>query len=221
MASTNKTPYFGLSQFIGTDKPTWLGDVNGDMLKIDTQMQANKVNVDGVVGKADQAISLANQATENVTNLAQQIEGITDGIGDWITVTATNPNTSLFTAYFAECKYNPTLNLISVYGWFNTVNKKNFSLPIGTVIADFKALTQLTIRSQKALYAFGGTNSISPVWYGGSGTYYIRQRTTSCYFNVDKTISLVSPWEQVVPEEASEGYSASMYFSWVGSTFNW
>ena len=34
MASTNKTPK-GLSQFIGSDKPTFLGDYNADMLKID------------------------------------------------------------------------------------------------------------------------------------------------------------------------------------------
>lgn len=35
MSSTNFTQHLGLSQFIGTDKPSWLGDVNNDMLKID------------------------------------------------------------------------------------------------------------------------------------------------------------------------------------------
>lgn len=35
MSSTNKTAKLGLSQFLGTDKPAWLGDYNADMQKID------------------------------------------------------------------------------------------------------------------------------------------------------------------------------------------
>ena len=41
MGSTNKTSNYELSQFLGSDKPAWLLDYNGDMLKIDTQMKAN------------------------------------------------------------------------------------------------------------------------------------------------------------------------------------
>lgn len=39
MASTNKTEALGLSQFIDTDKPTWRGDYNGDMRKLDVRAQ--------------------------------------------------------------------------------------------------------------------------------------------------------------------------------------
>ena len=35
MSSTNKTTNYELSQFISTDKPTWLVDYNTDMNKID------------------------------------------------------------------------------------------------------------------------------------------------------------------------------------------
>ena len=45
MSSTNKTTNYELSQYIGTDKPTYLGDYNGDMLKIDTQMKVNATNI--------------------------------------------------------------------------------------------------------------------------------------------------------------------------------
>lgn len=44
MASTRKTPYYNLSQFDDHDKPTWRGDYNGDMGKIDTGMQEIKTN---------------------------------------------------------------------------------------------------------------------------------------------------------------------------------
>lgn len=41
MTATNKTMNYELSQFVGTDRPTWLGDYNSDMSKIDTQLKQN------------------------------------------------------------------------------------------------------------------------------------------------------------------------------------
>ena len=41
MTATSHTDNYNLSQFVGTDRPTWLGDYNGDMAKIDAQMKAN------------------------------------------------------------------------------------------------------------------------------------------------------------------------------------
>lgn len=60
MSSTNKTTNYELSQYIGSDKPTYLGDYNGDMQKIDTQMKAN---ADGV----STATSTANTASTNAS----------------------------------------------------------------------------------------------------------------------------------------------------------
>lgn len=41
MTATNKTTNYELSQFVGTDRPTWLGDYNSDMSKIDKQLKQN------------------------------------------------------------------------------------------------------------------------------------------------------------------------------------
>lgn len=41
MTATNKTTNYKLSQFVGTDRPTWLGDYNSDMSKIDKQLKQN------------------------------------------------------------------------------------------------------------------------------------------------------------------------------------
>ena len=46
MASTNKTENYDLSQFVGTDRPTWLEDYNADMSKIDKAIR-NAANVRG------------------------------------------------------------------------------------------------------------------------------------------------------------------------------
>lgn len=41
MTATNHTKNYNLSRFVGTDRPTWLVDYNGDMAKIDAQMKQN------------------------------------------------------------------------------------------------------------------------------------------------------------------------------------
>ena len=63
MASTNKTTNYNLSQYVGSDKPTYLGDYNGDMQKIDARM---KTNADGFAG----AQSLA-QTAKDTADLAE------------------------------------------------------------------------------------------------------------------------------------------------------
>lgn len=40
MAHTNQTTNYSLSQFVGTDRPSWLDDYNADMTKIDTAIKA-------------------------------------------------------------------------------------------------------------------------------------------------------------------------------------
>ena len=45
MTATNKTTNYELSQFVGTDRPTWLGDYNSDMSKIDAQLKRNADDV--------------------------------------------------------------------------------------------------------------------------------------------------------------------------------
>lgn len=59
MSHANSTTNYNLPQFIGTDKPTWLNDVNGAMSAIDTQMKAN----------ADSATNAGTSATTANTNI--------------------------------------------------------------------------------------------------------------------------------------------------------
>lgn len=45
MTASNHTKNYNLSQFVGTDRPTWLVDYNGDMAKIDAQMKQNAADI--------------------------------------------------------------------------------------------------------------------------------------------------------------------------------
>ena len=67
MSSTNKTTNYDLSQYIGSDKPTYLSDYNGDMLKIDTQMKANADNVALAISGVETATTTANTANSTAT----------------------------------------------------------------------------------------------------------------------------------------------------------
>lgn len=69
MSSTNKTTNYNLSQYIGTDKPTYLGDYNSDMLKIDNQLKANADSASNAASAAGAAQAVASDASKKVDTL--------------------------------------------------------------------------------------------------------------------------------------------------------
>ena len=73
MSSTNKTANYNLSQYIGTDKPTYLGDYNSDMLKIDTQLKANADSASNAASAAGAAQAVATDASKNVQSLNDSV----------------------------------------------------------------------------------------------------------------------------------------------------
>lgn len=76
MSSTNKTKNYTLSQYIGTDKPTYLGDYNADMLKIDTQMKANADSASNATSAAGAAQAVADKASKDVQSLNDSVTAI-------------------------------------------------------------------------------------------------------------------------------------------------
>ena len=69
MTATSHTENYNLSQFVGTDQPTWLVDYNGDMAKIDAQMKQN----------ADDIASAAAGGLTSVTHTADLTGNGTSG----------------------------------------------------------------------------------------------------------------------------------------------
>lgn len=74
MASTNKTTNLELSQYVSSDKPTYLVDYNSDMSKIDTGVHTAQVTADSASTAATNAQATAEgaQTTANtaITNAA-------------------------------------------------------------------------------------------------------------------------------------------------------
>ena len=65
MSYTNRTPNFDLPQWIGTDKPTFLGDFNSAFSAIDTAMKNNEDAAAAAVGTANAASATATSANTN------------------------------------------------------------------------------------------------------------------------------------------------------------
>jgi hypothetical protein len=80
MSSTNKTTNYKLSQYIGTDKPTYLGDYNGDMLKIDNQMKVNADSASKATSAAGTAQAVADKASKDVKALNDSVTANSESI---------------------------------------------------------------------------------------------------------------------------------------------
>ena len=75
MPSTNKTPYAELPQFLPSDKPTWLGDINNAMLKIDSKLsEGNTKNT-----QQDLQIATALENSANAATAAQEAKTAAEG----------------------------------------------------------------------------------------------------------------------------------------------
>lgn len=104
MASTNKTTNYELSQYVGTDKPTYLGDYNSDMLKIDTAIHGVAENVGSETSRINiienNVGSLSSLNTTDKTSIVNAINEVDDNsktnktnIGTLSNLTTTNKST--------------------------------------------------------------------------------------------------------------------------------
>ena len=62
MSSTNHTTNYNLPQFVGSDKPAWLGDINPAMSAIDSAMHANATKAQQGIDDASTAQTTAETA---------------------------------------------------------------------------------------------------------------------------------------------------------------
>lgn len=93
MSSTNKTVTIELSQYIGTDKPTYLSDYNGDMLKIDNAIAADRDSIATAQNTADGAVSAVGTLDTAVGNLNTEINATGTGLAARVTTAEGSINT--------------------------------------------------------------------------------------------------------------------------------
>ena len=74
MSATNLTKNLKLSQFVASDKPIWLGDVNGDNKKIDDGYGVLAGEISKANDTASSAKSQSDANTQTLTNVNSELE---------------------------------------------------------------------------------------------------------------------------------------------------
>jgi hypothetical protein len=132
MTATNHTSNYNLSQFTGTDRPTWLGDYNGDMSKIDAQLKKNaddlasKGGLETVThtddltgdGTTTSPLGVANTVAKktdipDVSGFATT-SALTSGLEGKVDKTASQPNTLGLTAIELDSLYKDVNGIVRV-----------------------------------------------------------------------------------------------------------
>ena len=151
-ASTNKTTNYELPQFIGTDKPTWLGDFNQAMSDIDAGMHENASDIASMESDVASATAAASQATQAVSTLTTTVNTLSGRV--------TNVET---TANNAQSTANSALNVANTK--VNTSDLFDLIYPVGSIY--------LSVNSTSPSTLFGGTwTQIKDTFLLGAGDSY-------------------------------------------------
>lgn len=78
MSSTNSTSHYNLSQYIGTDKPTYLVDYNGDMSKIDAGIYAAKNEADTNALNIGDLTNLTTESKSSTVSAINEVDSHAD-----------------------------------------------------------------------------------------------------------------------------------------------
>lgn len=166
MASTNKTPNYDLPQFIASDKPTWLGDVNGAMLAIDTAMHDNAENATNAVAQAGNAVSQVTQLQQTVTSQGtaiiqntNSISNLNNSVLNWKGNAAFAVDASWDVSNTISFKYNKTLGLLNLSAFLSSSTTIQNGRVICTLPAECRPGTTVQIRAGAFVRATGGITS--------------------------------------------------------------
>ena len=174
MASTNHTSNYELSQFIGTDKPAWLGDYNSDMGKIDAQMKLNSNSASTADGKATSNATaigtLANLTTDVKTDLVSAINEV-DNHADSATTTATSATATATSALSASATNATAIQAIDDYLNLSVNNRysgSQFTATSGSGTPDSTSFLYIARNAEGSLCKIYGTILITNAGTGST-----------------------------------------------------
>lgn len=134
MTATNKTTNYELSQFVGTDRPTWLGDYNSDISKIDRQLKQNADDIASAAAGGLTSVHHTADLTGNGTSgsplgvastIAKKTDipdvsgfattsALTSGLAGKVDKTASQPGTLGLTATELDSMYKDANGIVRV-----------------------------------------------------------------------------------------------------------
>lgn len=211
MSHTNTTANYNLPQFTGTDKPSWLTDVNGAMTSIDTQMKAN---ADANTTTAGDLTTLTGRVTTAEGNIASQGSTLqtVSNVASTASTTATNAQTAindlsryLTLTTFASSEvstnngnisYNTVMNATNadgsvgkIYGQFYVRPSASASTTI-TIKTNFRPSEQITINGVGLIQGRTDDRDVNPVSLVVNPNGNVNITLNSGWYNKDAIIIL-------------------------------
>lgn len=153
MSSTNKTTNYELSQYVGSDKPTYLGDYNGDMLKIDTQMKANATAIASSEAQIETALTNSSTALTNA-NTAQTTATTAQTSAESAQTTA---NTALSKANANETLITNINNRVTPTTLYDNQTGSSSSVTLSESVTNFDYLEVFYAGVQGNVYYYSST----------------------------------------------------------------
>ena len=182
MSHTNTTPNFNLPQFVGTDKPAWLTDINQAFSNIDTAIKSAKDNADTAGGSATTANNSIGTLTDlNTTNKSTLVGAINEvntstgtatGIANQAVGLANQAQTDANSANTAITALENYLNLSVV----NSYTGNQFTRTAGTGDISSSDTLYVARNSAGTLAKIYGTLSVSNS-SGGTTTFKLNTDT--------------------------------------------
>lgn len=117
MGATNKTPKLELPLFIDSDKPSWRGDFNDAMTKLDTGLSSYDTKIDTAQNMAANAQATANTASTKVDGVAETVQNQANDISNNSAAIKTNQNS------INTLNTRVTTNTDSITGLTTSVNQ--------------------------------------------------------------------------------------------------
>ena len=116
MSSSIKTPNYNLSQFADADKPTWRGDYNADMSKIDTGIKGARV-------EAQAAATIASDAKTGVQALGTRVTDVESTANGALSLAQSNETDLASTeAELTQHKAQASSQIGSIKSQISTIN---------------------------------------------------------------------------------------------------
>lgn len=195
MSSSNKTTYYELSQYIGTDKPTYLGDYNSDMSKIDAGIHGAEDKATTASQNAGSAIArvgvvekTVETQTQSITTLQTTASGLQESVKN-AQSTASEASTKAYSA-------QQTANSASLTANNNKARLDDADWIIANAVAQIGNTGQVVKvgfnKLLNLLSIYGEIVSSTPLSYSAGQIFFTIPSNIMSELNLDSTIRVIA-----------------------------
>lgn len=166
MSSTNKTSHYNLSQYVGSDKPTYLADYNTDMSNIDTGIYGAKSIADTNTTNIGTLSNLTTTAKTSLVSAINEVDSNADtntsSIGTLSNLTTTAKSNLVASINEVDAEADANTTSIGTLSNLDTTAKSNLvasNNELYSMIANLIPTTFETVQTSAITVSLGSVSS--------------------------------------------------------------